>query len=75
MEPTRIVYRCSYVFKAEMATVRDSKAFSSEENARTHASELIASGYLVTVWRELQVKNGNRWETDLDDPITQPLDP
>lgn len=74
MDSTRIIYRFSYIFKGDIGPVRDSRVFLSEEEARTHASDLIARGYSVTVWRERQVKNRNRWETDLDDPITQPLD-
>jgi hypothetical protein len=75
MQLTRTIYRCSYFFKALLGPVRDSKAFPTEQEARRHAEDLEASGYSVAVWRELQVKTGGRWQTDLDDEATQPLDP
>lgn len=78
MELTRIVYRCTYVFKdnmGPMGPVRDSRAFRTEEEARIYAAELKASGYGVVVWREFQIKKGRRWETDLHHDMTQPLDP
>jgi hypothetical protein len=74
MKTTRVVYRYSYVFKGELAPVRDSKAFPTEQDARSDAAGFIERGYGVVVWRELQRKIGNRWNTDFDDPITQPLD-
>jgi hypothetical protein len=75
MKTARTIYRYSYVFKEELGPVRGSKAFPTEQDARTDAADLIERGYGVVVWRELQRKIGNRWRTDFDDPITQPLDP
>jgi hypothetical protein len=75
MNSARTIYRYTYVYRGEAGPVRDSKAFQTEPEARTHAAEFIARGYVVVVWRERQLRNGNRWQTDLDDPITQPLDP
>ena len=75
MKIARTIFRYSYVFKGEFGPVRDSKAFPTEQDARTDATDLIERGYGVVVWRELQRKIGNRWRTDFDDPITQPLDP
>lgn len=72
---TRIIYRYSYLFKGELGPVRDSKAFPTEQDARTDAADLVERGYGVIVWRELQQKIGNRWTTDWDDPTTQALDP
>jgi hypothetical protein len=72
---TRTIYRCSYFFKAFLGPVRDSKAFPTEQEARKCAEDLKASGYSVTVWRELQVKTRGRWVSDLDAETTQPLDP
>jgi hypothetical protein len=74
MKFTRTIYRCTYVYHGAAGPVRDSRAFHTEHEARTHAADLIARDYLVVVWRERQRKNGNWWQTDLDDPITQPLD-
>ena len=75
MESTRTIYRYSYVFKGELGPVRDSRAFPTEQDARTDAAQFIERGYGIVVWREFQRKIGNRWTTDFDDPITQPLDP
>jgi hypothetical protein len=75
MKTTRTIYRYSYVFRGELGPVRDSMAFPTEQDARSHAADLIERGYGIIVWRELQRKIGNRWTTDFDDPITQPLDP
>ncbi len=78
METTRTIYRCTYVFKdgrGFMGPVRDSRAFPTEREARDHAGALKASGYSAVVWREFQIKNGNRWKTDLDSEITEALDP
>ena len=75
MELTRTIYRCSYVFEGDLGPVRNSKAFQTEREARIYADSLKATGYTAVVWRERQVKTGSRWETDLDDEITQSLDP
>jgi hypothetical protein len=73
-EFSRTIYRCTYVFKGELGPVRDSRAFQTEQEARSHADSLQARGYGAVVWRERQVKTGGRWEIDLHDPLTQPLD-
>lgn len=75
MDQTRIIYRYSYVFKGELGPVRDSRAFQTEVEARKDAEDLHERGYGIVVWRELQRRVGGRWETDLHDPRTQPLDP
>jgi hypothetical protein len=75
MDPTRLIYRYSYVFKGELGPVRDSRAFQSEAEARKDAEDLQERGYGTVVWRELQRKIGSRWKTDFDDLLTQPLDP
>lgn len=75
MDQIRIIYRYSYVFQGELGPVRDSRAFQSEEDARKDAEDLQQRGYGIVVWREFQRKVGGRWKTDLDDPLTQPLDP
>jgi hypothetical protein len=77
MQPTRIIYRYTYVFKDFTGLVRDSRAFPTEEEARSDAKdkELDKRGYGVVVWREFQRKIGNRWGIDLDHPLTQSLAP
>jgi hypothetical protein len=75
MDPTRIIYRYSYVFKGELGPVRDSRAFQTEPEARRDAEDWQERGYGIIVWRELQRKVGSGWKTDFDDPVTQPLDP
>ena len=75
MDSTRIIYRYSYVFKGELGPVRDSRAFPTEEEARKDTEEFQGRGYGTVVWRELQRKIGNRWKTDFDHELTQPLDP
>jgi hypothetical protein len=77
MKFTRIVYRYSYAFKGELGPVRNSRAFPTEEEARSDAKdkELEERGYGIVMWREFQRKIGNRWKTDFDDERTQPIDP
>jgi hypothetical protein len=75
MESTRTIYRFTYVFKGELGPVRDSRAFQTEREARTSADNFKGRGYLTVVWRERQVKRRGRWEADLDDPLTESLDP
>jgi len=69
-DSTRTIYRYSYAFKRELGPVRVSRAFPTEEEARSDAKdkELEERGYGVVVWREFQWKIGNRWETDLHHP-------
>jgi hypothetical protein len=76
MKFARIRYRCHYVFKGELGPVRESRIFETEEDARTYGRDLKDRGYLVAVWQEMQVRTaaGQRWQTDLDDPLTEPLD-
>ena len=75
MTPTRTIYRCNYVFKGDFEPGRQSKAFQTEQEARSFADALKPRGYLAVVWRERQIKTGRRWETDIDDAFTRPLDP
>jgi hypothetical protein len=74
MDPTRIIFRYSYVFKGKLGPVRDSRAFHTEAEARKDAEDLQKRGYGIIVWRELQRKIGSRWKTDFDDELTQPID-
>ena len=63
----RTIYRCNYMPTDTFDPVRNSRPFKTEKGARRYAEKLKARGFMVGVWRLLEMKIGDQWEEDLDE--------